>query len=100
MSEMPAHVATGIVGSALLLRMQWHIARSRMCLDKLHKIYFNGDELRATELNDEEINGLGDQTQLRQSLRGWEFLIVLVGVLVVGAIVVWLHIVHDLVTAG
>jgi hypothetical protein len=92
--ELPGYlaVATAIVGSALVLWMQWHIARSRMRLDKLHKIYFREDELRDTGLSDAEIKGLDTQTQLQQSLRGWEFLIVLIGVLVVGAIVVWLHV--------
>jgi hypothetical protein len=92
--ELPGYlaVATAIVGSALVLWMQWHIARSRMRLDKLHKIYFREDELRDTGLSGAEIKGLDTQTQLQQSLRGWEFPIVLIGVLVVGAIVVWLHV--------
>jgi hypothetical protein len=52
------------VGSLFLLRTQLHIARSRIRLDKLHKIYFTEDELRAIGLNDKEIKALDG--------KGWE----------------------------
>jgi uncharacterized integral membrane protein len=38
-------IATAIVGSFFLVRIQSHMARSRCRLDKLHKTYFTPDEL-------------------------------------------------------
>ena len=70
--------------------MQSHLARSRIRLDKLEKTYFDEDELRAIGLNDKEITALrdGKRHYLAQYLRGWEFLIVLIGVLWIGAFIV------------
>src|SRR6266566_1627147 len=86
----PLAVITAIVGSGLLLLMQWHMARSRIRLDEVHKAYFDERELRAIGLTDKEITTLRDEKQhyLAQYLRGWEFLIVLIGVLWVGAFIV------------
>ncbi len=85
---------TAIVGSALLLRIQWHMARSRIRLDKIYKTYFVEDELKAVGLSDKEIKALGDERRWRRYLRayrrGWEVLIVLIGVLWVGAMLVFL----------
>jgi hypothetical protein len=43
-------ILTAITGSGLLMRMQYHIGRSRIRLDKLHKTYFDKDELKAIGL--------------------------------------------------
>ncbi len=81
-----------LVGSILLLRIHYHIARSRIRLNKLHKIYFTESELRDIGLSDYEIKGLGEEKRWRQYLRayqlGWEFLRVLIGVLWIGALLV------------
>ncbi len=85
---------TAIVGSALLLWTHWHMARSRIRLDKIYKTYFVEDELKAVGLSDKEIKALGDEGRWRRYLRayrrGWEVLIVLIGVLWVGALLVFL----------
>jgi|SRR6516165_452622 hypothetical protein len=84
-------IATAVVGSVLLLRIQSHMARSRCRLDKLHKTYFERDELEAIGLKDNEINNLEDQTWWRRIphwWRGWEFLLGLMLVLWVGAYLV------------
>jgi hypothetical protein len=73
------------------MRMQYHIGRSGIRLDKVHKIYFDEDELKTIGLTDKEIKALGDEKRrhyLAQYLRGWEFLVVLMGVLTVGAFIV------------
>ncbi len=88
-------VITAMMGSWLLLRVQCHLARSRIRLDKLHKTYFSEDELRAIGLSDKEINALDEAKPWRQYRRGWEFLIVLIAVLWVGAIVVFLSYIPD-----
>ena len=86
----PLAVITAIVGSGLLLKMQSHLARSRIRLDKVHKTYFDEDELKAIGLTDKEIKVVRDEKRhyLAQYLHGWEFLIVLPGVLWVGAFIV------------
>jgi len=38
-------IATAVLGSGFLLRIQSHMARSRCRLDKLHRTYFTPDEL-------------------------------------------------------
>jgi len=48
-------IATAVLGSGFLLRIQSHMARSRCRLDKLHRTYFTPDELRGIGLIDEEI---------------------------------------------
>jgi len=90
-----AAFAVAIVGSALLLRMQWHMARSRKRLEKLHRTYFAENDLRGIGLTDKEIKKIifGDKTvraRFAQFGRGWEFLITLIAVLCVGALLVWL----------
>jgi len=86
----PLAVITAIVGSGLLLKMQSHLARSRIRLDKVHKTYFDEEELRTIGLTDKEIKALRDEKRhyLAHYLRGWDFLIVLIGVLWVGAFIV------------
>jgi hypothetical protein len=86
----PLAVITAIVGSGLLLKMQSHLARSRIRLDKVHKTYFDEEELRAIGLTDKEIKVLRDEKRhyLAHYLRGWDFLIVRIGVLWVGAFIV------------
>jgi hypothetical protein len=86
----PLAVITAIVGSGLLLKMQSHLARSRIRLDKVHKTYFDEDQLKAIGLTNKEITALRDEKRhyLAHYLRGWEFLIILIGVLWVGAFIV------------
>ncbi len=86
----PLAVITAIVGSGLLLKMQSHLARSRIRLDKVHKTYFDEDQLKAIGLTNKEITAVRDEKQhyFVQYLRGWEFLIILIGVLWVGAFIV------------
>jgi 5-bromo-4-chloroindolyl phosphate hydrolysis protein len=59
-------------------------------LDKVHKTYFDEDQLKAIGLTDKEIKVVRGEKQhyLAQLLRGWEFLIVLISVLWVGAFIV------------
>jgi uncharacterized integral membrane protein len=96
-------IATAVVGSFFLLRIQSHMARSRRRLDKLQKTYFTPNELRDIGLTDDEINNLGDENGLqgkpwwrrwwRRSAnwrRGLEFTGPLILVLWVGAILVCL----------
>jgi len=86
----PLAVITAIVGSGLLLKMQSHLARSRIRLDKVHKTYSDEDQLKAIGLTNKEITAVRDEKQhyFVQYLRGWEFLIILIGVLWVGAFIV------------
>jgi hypothetical protein len=86
----PLAVITAIVGSGLLLKMQSHLARSRIRLDKVHKTYFDEDQLKAIGLTDKEIKVVLDEKRhyLARFLRGWEFLVVLISVLWVGAFIV------------
>ena len=84
-------IATAVVGSVLLLLIQSHMAQYRCRLDKLHKTYFERDELGGIGLNDNEINNLEDETWWRRIAhwwRGWEFLLALMLVLWVGAYLV------------
>jgi hypothetical protein len=86
----PLAVITAIVGSGLLLKMQSHLARSRIRLDKVHKTYFDEQELKAIGLTDKKIKALSDEKRhyLAQYLHGWEFLFALIGVLWIGAFIV------------
>jgi hypothetical protein len=86
----PLAVITAIVGSGLLLKMQSHLARSRFRLDKVHKTYFDEDQLKAIGLTDKEIKVIRDEKRryLAQFLHGWEFLFILLGILWVGAFIV------------
>jgi uncharacterized integral membrane protein len=94
-------IATAVVGSFFLLRIQSHMARSRRRLDKLHKTYFTPNELRDIGLTDKEINNLGKENDVqgkpwwkrwwRHSAnwhRGLEFTGPLIFVLWVGAVLV------------
>jgi len=84
-------IATAVVGSGLLLRIQSHMARTRRRLDKLHKTYFTPNELRDIGLTDKERTNLEHETwrhYFRQWRRGWEFLLALILVLVAGAVLV------------
>src|SRR5262245_25081003 len=83
-------IATAVLGSGFLLRIQSHIARSRCRLDKLHKTYFTPNELRDIGLTDDEINNLGDETWWHYFQRGLEFTGPLILVLLGGAILVCL----------
>jgi hypothetical protein len=92
-------IATAVVGSFFLLRIQSHMARSRRRLDKLQKTYFTPNELRDIGLTDDEINNLGDENGLqgkpwwRRSAswrRGLAFTGPLIFVFWVGAILVCL----------
>ena len=87
-------IATAVLGSFFLLRIQSHMARSRRRLDKLHKTYFEPDELEGIGLTDRQIRNLGNETWWRPSanwLRGLEFTGPLIFVLWVGAALVCLH---------
>ncbi len=70
------------------------MARLRIRLDKIYKTYFVEDELKAVGLSDKEIKVLGDERRWRRYLRayrrGWEILIVLIGVLWAGVVLVFL----------
>jgi uncharacterized integral membrane protein len=93
-------IATAVLGSVLLLRIQSDMARSRCRLDKLHKTYFTPNELRDIGFTDDEINNLGDENDQgkpwwcrwwRRSAnwcRGLEFTGPLILVLCVGAVLV------------
>src|SRR5215471_16410900 len=93
-------IATAVLGSFFLLRIQSHMARSRRRLDKLQKTYFTPNELKDISLTDEEVDGLGDENDLQDKpwwrpsanwLRGLEFTGPLIFVLWVGAALVCLH---------
>jgi hypothetical protein len=94
-------IATAVLGSGFLLRIQSHMSRSRSRLDKLHKSYFTPDELRNIGLTVNEINNLGDENDLQGKpwwcrwlcrsanwRRGLEFTGPLIFVLGVGAVLV------------
>ena len=71
--------------------IQSHMAQCRFRLDKLHKTYFERDELEGIGLNDNEINNLEGETWCRRIAhwrRGWEVLLALMLVLWVGAYLV------------
>ena len=78
---------TAVVGSALLLRIQRDMARSRHRQNKLHKTYFTPNELRDIGLDEDEINSLEDETW-GHFVRGWEFLSGLIAALWVGFVLV------------
>jgi uncharacterized integral membrane protein len=85
-------IATAVLGSGLLLRIQSHMARTRLRLDEVHKAYFTPDELRNVGFTDKDINKLQDYRCCRKLAhwwRGWEFSVPLMAVLVVGAVLVW-----------
>ena len=84
-------ILTAVAGSFLLLRIQSNMARSRCRLDKLHKTYFERDELEGIGLTVNERNNLEGETWWRRIAhwwRGWEFLLALMLVLWVGAYLV------------
>jgi hypothetical protein len=83
---------TAVIGTSLLIRIQYNMARLRARLDKMDDIYFTDQELEITGLTREEIDGIRNQTCRRRIghfLRGWEFTIVLLGVLWGGWLLVY-----------
>ncbi len=80
--------AITVVGSLLLLRIQWNLGRYRMRIDGLHKAYFTGQELLDIGLNESELKSLGRKTQFKQAIRGWEFLLALIAVLFGGSLLI------------
>lgn len=81
---------TAIVGSGLLLRVQYNMARPRARLDAIHVAYFTRVELENIGLSLDEINGLRNQTFCQYFCKGLEFVIALIAVLVVGWLLVCL----------
>ena len=79
-------IATAILGSSLLVVIQWNMRRSRRRLDKLHKTYFTQAELEGIGLSDSQIRNLGNEKWWCYFLRGWEFLVALILVLWAGAV--------------
>jgi hypothetical protein len=77
-----------VIVCVFLLRVQWAMGRARQRIDGLHKAYFTDDELQKIGLTDTERNTLASQTHLQQSIRGWEFLIVLLAVILGGTLLV------------
>ena len=83
---------TAVVGTGLLIRIQCNMARSRARLDKMDDTYFTDQELESTGLTRQEIDGIRNQTWRRRIghfLGGWEFTIVLLGVLWGGCLLVY-----------
>jgi hypothetical protein len=76
-----ALLAIAFAGPFLVLRIQWHVGRARVRIDGLHRAYFTQQELVDIGLTPKEIAGLGNRTQLEQSIRGWEFVGALIAVL-------------------
>jgi hypothetical protein len=84
--------AIPILGTGLLIRIQYNMARSRARLDKMDGIYFTDQELESTGLTNEEIDGIRKQTchrRIGHFLEGWEFTLVLLGVLWGGWLLVY-----------
>jgi uncharacterized integral membrane protein len=89
-------IATAVIGSVWLLRIQSHLARSRCRLDKIQKTYFTPNELRNIGLTEDEINNLGEENDLQGKpwwcsanwWRGLEFTGPLILVLLGGAVLV------------
>ena len=79
---------TAVLGSVLLLVIQWNMRRSRRRLDKLHKTYFTQAELEGIGLTDAEIHNLGNETWWHYFKRGGTFLVALILVLWAGAVLV------------
>ena len=68
------------------------MARSRARLDKMDDIYFTYQQLESTGLTRKEIDGIRNQTcrrRLGHFLGGWEFAMVLLGVLWIGWLLVY-----------
>ena len=86
-------IMTAVFGSGLLLRVQYHMAGTRLRLDEMEKKYFADDELKDIGLTDNEINKLQDNRCCRwwaHWWRGWEFTLPLIAVLGIGATLVCL----------
>jgi len=78
-------VSVAVIAILLLLRIQWHMGRARLRIDGLHKAYFTDKELEEIGMTEKERANLGgNRSQFDQSIRGWEFLIVLIAVLLGG----------------
>jgi hypothetical protein len=83
---------TAITGTGLLIRIQCNMARSRARLDKMDDIYFTDQELESTGLTRKEIDGIRKQSCCRRIAHfvgGWEFTVVLLGVLWGGWLLVY-----------
>ncbi len=78
--------ATAVIGSLLLLTIQWNIGRYRNRIDGLHKAYFTEQELKDMGVSESERRNLGTMTQFEQSRRGWEFISSLIAVLFGGSL--------------
>jgi hypothetical protein len=85
-------LVTAIIGTGLLIRIQCNMAISRARLDKMDDTYFTDEDLESTGLTREEIEGIRNQTcgrRIGHLLGGWEFTIVLLGVLWCGWLLVY-----------
>ena len=86
-------VVTAVVGTALIVKIQCDVARSRARLDKMDATYFTDLELESTGLTSAEISGLRNQTcrrRIEHFTNGWEFLTALIVVLWGGWFLVFL----------
>jgi hypothetical protein len=75
---------TAVTGTGLLIRIQYNMARLRARLDTMDATYFTDQEFESTGLNREDKDAIRNQTCHRRIgyfLGGWEFTIVLIGVL-------------------
>jgi len=85
-------IVAAVLGSFLLLRLQYNMARYRARLDKMDATYFTDPELESAGLTGEEIHDLRNQTRRRRIehfINGWEFTAALLVVLWGGWILVF-----------
>jgi len=80
--------STFIIGSLLLIKIQWNMGRYRNRIDGLHRAYFTEQELIDIGVSESERSDLGKKTQFAQSVRGWEFVTALIAVLLGGSLLV------------
>jgi len=78
--------ATVMIGSLLLLRIQWSMGRYRMRIDRVHRAYFSDQELIDVGLTPKQRSSLDSMKQFDQSIRGSEFVLALIVVLIGGAL--------------
>jgi hypothetical protein len=81
--------AVALLGVALVSLLQCDLGRYRNRIDKIHAAYFTKDELKTIGLRDDQIATLGVMSNCKQSIRGLEFTSALVGVLLIGALLVF-----------
>jgi hypothetical protein len=75
---------TAVIGSGLLVRIQYKMAQVRARLDKMEATYFTDAELESTGVTSKEIHGIRNQTcgrRIGHYLGGWEFTTALIAVL-------------------